>query len=382
MSIWTNWDRLTDVIVTDCYVDSFPTELSASNQKDFDDIRHETKEDLDNLAKYLTNEFKINVYRPKFSGVPDAPLVPARDAYLAYGDTIYSCYTSIQNRFKDSNNYYEVFQDFFQNGYNWLTSPVPPSLPKVVRWWNRKNPNKPYVDNPMFLWHPATMFKCGDAIIVNNKGPGTENGLKWMLRNLPENTKVFSNDSFIYGNWGHIDHGWFMTDDETVFCKSIDWVPPVLRNKNLIQLPSEKFEDELEEFKDFAEEYFEDSELFLENYVKQWTGFDQMVHFLSNVLVIDSHNVMFSTESTATFDLLENMGIRCHVVPQRHSGFWEGGVHCMTLDLQRIGNRRTIVNGVEQLLYASDNMSDKEYQLSTHELQQEFNKKRNYNYDH
>lgn len=344
MSIWTNWDRLTDIIVSDCFVGEFETQLSPSNKKDFDDIRKETKEDLDNLSNYLIDKFNINVYRPKFISVPEAPLVPARDAYFVYGDTIYSCYTSIKNRFKDSNTYYDVFSKFFLNeNYNWLTSPVPPNLEKIPRWWNRKNLKNPYRDNEMILWHGATMFKCGDSIIVNTDGPGTKNGLKWMIKNLPENTNVYDNNSYIYGNWGHIDHGWFMTDDNTVFCKSIDWVPPVLRNKNVIQLPSEGLDKSIEDFRDFADDFFEDQEEFLSTYVKQWTGFDQMVHFSSNVLVIDSHNVVFSAEVPAVFDLLDNMGIKCHHVTQRHSGFWEGGVHCMTLDLKREGSRRKVI---------------------------------------
>lgn len=343
MSIWTNWDPLTDVIVTDCYTGDFPTTLSASNQKDFDTIRQETKEDLDNLAKYLSNQFGINAWRPNFNGVPEAPLVPVRDAYLAYGDNIYSCYTSIQNRYNDAKNYYHIFSYFFKNeGYNWLTAPVPPKVPKVPRWWNRRTKN-PYQQNEMFLWHPATMFKCGNHVIVNTDGPGTKNGLEWIKRSLPKDTIVCDNPSEIYGNWGHIDHGWFMTDDETVFCKSIEWVPPVLRHKNIIVLPEDGLDKDIEEFKDFADAKFENQEQFLTEYVQQWTGFDQMVHFSSNVLVIDSKNVVFSAEVPATFDLLENMGIRCHAVTQRHSGFWEGGTHCMTLDLKRTGERRNVI---------------------------------------
>ena len=44
-------------------------------------------------------------------------------------------------------------------------------------------------------------------------------------------------------------------------------------------------------------------------------------------------------------------------------------------DLARVGNEQ-----VEDLLATAEMMSDKGYELSTHEKQEEFMKKRNYNY--
>ena len=35
--------------------------------------------------------------------------------------------------------------------------------------------------------------------------------------------------------------------------------------------------------------------------------------------------------------LIEQEGITCHVVPWRTRGFWDGGIHCITLDVRRRG---------------------------------------------
>jgi len=37
------------------------------------------------------------------------------------------------------------------------------------------------------------------------------------------------------------------------------------------------------------------------------------------------------------FDALARYGITAHVVPFRHRYFWDGGIHCVTMDLHREG---------------------------------------------
>jgi len=41
--------------------------------------------------------------------------------------------------------------------------------------------------------------------------------------------------------------------------------------------------------------------------------------------------------------MLSKIGITCHVASIRHALFWEAGIHCLTLDLKRRGNKRSIV---------------------------------------
>lgn len=342
MSVWTDWDPLQDIIVTDCYTGNLNLPLEGSALKDFNTILHETKDDLDNLSNYLT-KLGVNVHRPKFKH-PQTPIVPARDQYLVYGDTIYQNYTSIKDRYNDAANYYEVFKNFFHRfNYNWISQPPPVNIDieeNDTKWWKEGPRIYKYLEDQI-LWHAATMFKCGDAVILNSQGPGTQSGLEWMIRNLPEGTRVFDNKASIWRNWGHIDHGFFMTDDETVFCKSIDWVPPCLRDKNLIQFSSKHDLDK--NAYTLMESHLDNPTEWVKRYVEKWTGYEQAVHFHTNALVVDSENVLFSTEVPELFDAMDNLNIRCHAVSQRHSGFWEGGIHCMTNDLKRNGNKRKII---------------------------------------
>ena len=85
------------------------------------------------------------------------------------------------------------------------------------------------------------------------------------------------------------------------------------------------------------------SDAWLDKWLTQWKGYAQEVFFDSNVLVIDSQNVIFSNQQPGIFKVMEQYGINCHVVPQRNGLFWEAGIHCLTLDLVREGRNRTIV---------------------------------------
>lgn len=356
MSIWTNWDPLKEVIVGNCHSD-IPSSwnIAGDSKKLLGQILKETKEDLDNLS-VLLESLNVKVHRPSLYNLPEKinlptfdilmatnPIVP-RDQYLAYGDTVYQTYTSMPDRYIDSYHYYNIFLDLYNKGYNWISQPPPllKNFDKNYKWYvdGQEIYSNEYKDK--ILWHTATMFKCGDSLITNNAGPGTQLGLDWMKRNCTAN--IIYNDNTVVDNWGHIDHGFYMTDDNTVFCMSKDWVPHCLRNKNIVELDGlfERFD-----YQKFVKETHTISERssleWLEKWFLEWKGYAQEVAFETNVLVVNSNNIIFSTEQPAVFELLKSKGITAHVCKQRHGMFWEAGIHCLTLDLVRDGARRSVV---------------------------------------
>jgi hypothetical protein len=347
MAIWTNWDPLKEVIVGDCPIGAVRNKLAG--------ILHETKQDLDSLSDYLT-KLGVTVHRPTVTKFPDtidlghfkmenpmAPIVP-RDQYLVYGETIYQTYTSMPDRYLDSQNYNHIFKELFLDGHNWLSMP-PPKLDNLVdKWW--ANGEQVYHEQlkEQVLWHTATIFKCGDKLLTNTKGPGNDLGLAWMMRNLPANTIIDVGNTHQQG-FGHIDHGWFMVNDELIFCVNKEWVPEPLRNKQIVELEAhfEKFDDE-KFISDFSSTGGKYSDAWVDKWLTQWKGYAQEVFFDSNVLVIDSQNVLFSNYQPDIFKVMEKYGINCHVVPQRHGLFWEAGIHCLTLDIVREGGNRSIIS--------------------------------------
>jgi hypothetical protein len=352
MTVWTNWDPLEEVIVGDCYAPgdldwAIPSEFQSA----FNTVLEETKQDLDNLATLL-RDLGVIVHRPQlyryqqsvdldsFSvDVPMAPIVP-RDQYLVYGDTIYQTYTSMTDRLFDGRSYYDIFRTLFEHGANWISQPMPNLWPMSDsrKWMDNYLGRGRMVYHRLYtkhvLWHTATMFKCGEHLITNTQGPGSQLGLSWMQRNLPAGTIVSANGDSMQ-NWGHIDHGFFMTDDDTVFCVDRSFVPQALQNKIIHELklyfPQEKKQRVVRNF---------------EHLLDESKGYEQVVSFDTNVLVIDAHNVIFGDYHDVLFDYMASLGIKCHAAPLRHNTFWAAGPHCVTLDIRRRGEKRKIINEI------------------------------------
>ena len=347
MTVWTDWDPLEEVIVGDCYAPgALNWVVEPTLQDEFNTILAETKQDLNALATLLC-EMGVQVHRPQvrdyqhsvdlatFSvSCPTSPVVP-RDQYLVYGDTVYQTYTSMNDRYFDSLGYYNIFQRMFDQGHNWISQPAPNlrNLPPEKNWGNQGLLIYNHLYHNQLLWHTATMFKCGDRLITNTAGPGSQSGLEWMRRNLPSST-VIENTGTTMHNWGHIDHGFFMIDDDTVICVDREFVPACLRDKIV------------HEIRQYLAVPTVDPAMPTDQLLDPSKGYEQIVAFDTNVLVVDSHNVIFDNHIPKLFEFLSTLNVNCHVAQLRHRKFWASGIHCSTLDIRRRGNKRKIVNEV------------------------------------
>ena len=84
-------------------------------------------------------------------------------------------------------------------------------------------------------------------------------------------------------------------------------------------------------------EYDQDVVDVVETWLGHWTGYVEETVFDVNMLIIDPKNVMVFNYNKQVFDALNRYGITPHIVPFRHRYFWDGGIHCVTLDLHREG---------------------------------------------
>jgi hypothetical protein len=356
MTIWTEWDPLQEVIVGDCYSSNDIDHLLPKDSRSFlNKIFDETKEDLDNLANYLNKVFNVKVHRPNvniinnelifpnFTVNPMAPVIP-RDQYLVYGKTIVQTYTSMPSRYIDSYNYYNIFKELFDEDYNWISMPPPllNDLKESDNWWTVGK--EIYIQRShLLLWHTATMFKYGDKLLTNHQGPGTQSGLKW-IKNVLGSEHIIYSDAEKNKGWGHIDGGMFSVSDDLIITVQENMVPSFLKNKKILSIDGlfEKID-----FKNFAKDYNctagKYSKEWLEKWLNEWRGYAQDICFDTNVLVVDPHNIVFSNTQPKIFKMLEKEKINCHVCPLRHGLFWESGIHCVTLDIKRKGEKRSII---------------------------------------
>lgn len=87
-----------------------------------------------------------------------------------------------------------------------------------------------------------------------------------------------------------------------------------------------------------GEEYNTEFTHFVETWLQEWVGYVEETVFDVNVLVIDEHHVCVSQPNNKTVnDFLKKHNMEPIYVPWRHRYFWDGGLHCITLDLYREG---------------------------------------------
>jgi hypothetical protein len=96
-----------------------------------------------------------------------------------------------------------------------------------------------------------------------------------------------------------------------------------LRKKNLGKwwVPGEEHNDELTDF--------------VESWLNHWVGYVEETVFDTNLLVIDSKNVICPGYNAQVFQAFERHGVTPHIVNFRHRYFWDGGLHCITADVDR-----------------------------------------------
>lgn len=75
-------------------------------------------------------------------------------------------------------------------------------------------------------------------------------------------------------------------------------------------------------------------------YAETWIGDWRESVFEVNMLVVDEKNICCIAENDWACGELEKMGFNVHVIDFRCRGFWDAGLHCLTVDIHRTGERQ------------------------------------------
>ena len=86
-----------------------------------------------------------------------------------------------------------------------------------------------------------------------------------------------------------------------------------------------------------GEELNDDFTNFVEEWLDHWVGYVEESVFDVNMLVINKQNVVCNNYNKDVFDAFEKRGITPHIINFRHRYFWDGGLHCITSDIDREG---------------------------------------------
>ena len=123
----------------------------------------------------------------------------------------------------------------------------------------------------------------------------------------------------IFKGWNII---WF---EDPNWMQVKDWLELKNKNQGKWWVPEEEHNDEFT--------------YFVESFLGDWTGMVEETVFDVNCLVLDDKHVVVNTENPYLIENLKKHGMEPVVCPLRHRFFWDGGWHCLTLDIKRKGGQ-------------------------------------------
>jgi hypothetical protein len=373
-SVHQHWDPLQVCAVGRSYPPEFYSWIKVPRVRNlFERIAQETEEDFQNIIRTLA-KFNVTVVRPDIAefepsqrNFPAPPMTP-RDYCLMIGNTFYECISL------DLVRSYELCKD--------------PSWPVVRTWddyynlpdWIRQELDQMHGvhDRGTWLercWKPmfdllnanqvpirehhldydlngAMVTRLGRDLYFGTMRPGQDRNIiqRLVSDKFPDyRTHVVNTEGHADATYCPVCPGLIISlcdvdtytetfpDWEVIYLEHEGWskVKPFVdlkkRNKGKWWIPGFEYDDAVIEVVD--------------GWMDHWVGFVEETVFDVNMLIIDPKNVMVFNENDKVFEALARYGITPHVVPFRHRYFWDGGIHCVTTDLHRLGQQQDLFPG-------------------------------------
>ena len=291
-------------------------------------IIDETNEDLGNIKKTF-NDLDIEVFQHtplKFNpllfknslAIPRPPLQP-RDSFLTLGDKIYCSSTeevwqyildivpedSVVNLF---DSVYSKGIDFqngeMLNGANCYRLGKRIIVPTII-----DRPSREYCYN---------FFTNKGYEVVETNDPGHSDGVMSVVK--PGVIVSYLHKKFYestFPNWDVLtirNQGWQ---------KLQGWQTFKSKAKGRWWVPNEETNEYLSEFVD--------------TWLNKWVGYVDETVFDVNMLSVSEELVLVNGYNKELFDYLKKHKVEPIICPFRHRFFWDGGIHCLTVDLVREG---------------------------------------------
>ena len=290
----------------------------------------ERTQDLENFGNILTGlgvtvrnpkelkEFKT-FKTPEFSGVL-TPVSCPRDRTIVYGKKIIETAPMCRKRYFENQLLYELFQDYFNHGYTWLSAPIG-SLKEerfdTSYWKDSRNFENFPTHKYDIAFDAAHMLKVWKDILFNVSTYNHELWARWMQNLLWDDVNVHKiyqiDDTHIDGKISVL-RPWTFLVNGTIWKKIFHYLPEKFHNWDVV--------------------YVEEDESALKKRKKQ-VSLCSFLGECTNVLSIDENTVCISDNAVNTIWKLEKKGFSVIPVKMRHCDVFGGGLHCATLDVAR-----------------------------------------------
>jgi hypothetical protein len=333
---FNNWSPLEEVWLGDVYPASWYDHLESEVRDCFYELTQRTQEDLAVIQRTLEN-LGVTVCRPTYSCIDDyiseydnqliKPEICPRDEYLTVGQTLFA------KKYNNAPNPWQQHIDRYQA--------------------QGANIQHLLISDRMCL-NGANAVRAGQDIYFDlvwsaDVGGHDSDNLDLLVQHYQEHFATHFKDFRVHilFNGGHVDAcfsllkpgailgsryytdyektfpGWHLINvAEPAFAEHLrPWSSPAHNGKWYIP--------EMEPSRSFNKHIIE--------HAKTWVGNYTETFFEVNCLVIDEKNVVIPGENPAVFEALQKLGITAHPVPFRTRTFWDGGMHCITVDIRRRG---------------------------------------------
>jgi hypothetical protein len=325
---FTNWGKLEEVWLGDCYPSHFYDNLESEVRDVFYEITQKTQEDLDVIHCKL-EEFGVQVHRPRYDRIEDflilpdhptsagqlrKPMITPRDHFLVFGNTLYGA-TWDHRPWADA--IAEYSRDPASQIYDRLNVDVAGHIngANTVRVGLDLYLDTCYHNSTVDMQHIHELFKDYRLHLLDNGGH-VDSCFAVLKPGVLLTSKYFDDYDRTFPGWHKINiskpefyrHGRASKRSGAVQPNKW-WLPGAT--------DSAKFNDHVIK------------------HAQDWVGDYTETYFEVNCLVIDEKNVFILGENEEVFRELERHGITAHSLPVRTRTFWDGGLHCITLDIRR-----------------------------------------------
>ena len=385
-NVWNKWDPLEVCMLGNNYTPEFFNGIPDKAGDPLKKICEETLEDLE-VFKNTLQDFGVEVIQPimnnneRFidnpSRYPRGPLQP-RDHFCVLGNELYYSgedHSAIENELQN----YESISQFGKWNFDY-PSPLPKDkydeiagsdFPAYEYFMNHRRNNKYFsetvykelIDYSAFYTglSGACCFQLGkrlDMARVTSTGKQIENFdyNKGEIEQFIPSLKNFD-INYIYtegltdGNYHPIKPGAILSlhDVQTYKDTFPGWDVCYLAEESWHKVSEFRKVKHKNHGKWYlaGEEENDEFTNFVETWLTDWVGYVEETVFDVNVLMLDEHHCCVSNnKNDIVKTFFKKHKIEPVYIPWRHRYFWDGGLHCITLELKRKGKQKDYFNEV------------------------------------
>jgi hypothetical protein len=308
-----SWSQLEEVWLGDIYPASWYDHLEPAVRDVFYELTEITKQDLATIQKVLES-FSVMVQRPCYNDITKflvndnliKPQICPRDHYLVVGNDLLVDY-------QDSPAWQHTYQQYQLD-----------SQCKIVKANTR-------------LLNGANVVRVGQDIIIDRDIFDYEYDNRW-----PDyRVQVVANGGHMDGCFAILRPGLILANHYwDAYEKTFPgWQIIMLDNPTYGAAPHTGYQQTYPVYNGkFWDTTVGTNRTFNEHIVKHaldWVGCYTETYFELNCLVVNEQNVIMLAQNDRLAETLHKHGITVHWVPFRTRSFWDGAMHCLTVDIRR-----------------------------------------------